>query len=661
MPRTKLKLALICAFGLAVSTASAQDYKLSCLTYDWDKNPVVYVADSAVRANATVVLLSKKINEYRFNDKTKELELYYCAHTIKYVNDNKSIEDNNKIYVATGREQSLVTVKSRVINNGKIVSEASEKDFVQVEEEGRKYNMLAVKGLEKGFIVETITITKIDGFELYDDEYFQGDAPVKQAEFYLIAPGHTDFKCKGYNNFGAIKDSILDERHIYYGISKDIPAMNADETYSLLNANKQRVEFVYLQNNNTKKMNAKWPELGRIFFDRMSANYDKNQKDLDKVLSKMELKNAKSEAEKIFMIENYLKTNISVDSDADDAPTFAETFKRKVAGPFRFNQIMAQAYRKAGINIEYVLTCDKGYKRFDPDLDSWSYLRNVLFYVPSLKKYIDPGQPLKRVGSINSDYLGQSGLFVKLVEIGDVVSATASVKTIAPNDVAQSADIEKYTARFTPDLTKLVIDYNREMNGYAEQGIKALYFVVNDEKKKEFIEGFVKGLAKDAKVEDLVVENYNPGNYEEVNKPLVVKAKLTADHYVEPVGDTKILLKIGEMIGQQSEMYQDKPRFTPVDIDFAHSYQRLITITIPDGYEVKGLNALNINYAYNNDKGEPSFGFISSYKQEGNQLIVTCNEYYNHLYYPLSQFTDFKKVINAAADFNKITILFEKK
>jgi hypothetical protein len=322
---------------------------------------------------------------------------------------------------------------------------------------------------------------------------------------------------------------------------------------------------------------------------------------------------------------------------------------------------MAQTYRKAGINIEYVLTCNKSYKRFDPDLDSWSYLRNVLFYVPSLKKYIDPGQPLKRIGSINSDYLGQSGLFVKLVEIGDVVSATASVKTIAPNDVSQSADMETYAVSFTPELDKLVINYNREMNGYAEQGIKALYFLFNDEKKKEFIEGFVKGMAKDAKVEDLMVENYKPSSLDEVNKPLVIKAKLTADHYVEPVGDTKILLKVGELIGQQSEMYQEKPRFTPVDIDFAHSYQRLITITIPEGYEVKGLNALNISYAYNNEKGEPSFGFISSYKQENNRLVITCNEYYKDLFYPLSQFADFKKVINAAADFNKITILFEKK
>ncbi|MES2689597.1 MAG: DUF3857 domain-containing protein, partial [Bacteroidota bacterium] len=595
-----------------------------------------------------------------FNETTKQLDLYYLYHTIKYINDNKSIEDNNKIYVQSNESQSIVNVKARVISKGKVIYEATQKDFKEVEEEGRKYNMLAVEGLEKGVVIEYISITKLTEFELYDDDYFQLNAPIKKAEFYLIVPGHTDFRCKSYNGFGNIADSTVDGRHVYYGTSLNIPAIDNEEKYSLVNANKQRIEYVYYYNKETKKMNAKWPELGRTFFDRVNYNYDKNQKDLDKILAKIDLKTAANDVEKVFRIENFLKTNISLDQESEDAPTFMESLKKKAASQYRFNQIMAQAFRKAGIPVEIILTCTKDYKRFDPDFDSWSYLRNVLFYMPSVKQYIDPSQSFKRVGTINTDYLGQDGLFIKIVEIGDAVSATASVKTIAANDVTKSRDEETYTASFNNDLGSLNIHYDRKMNGYSEQGLKSVYFVVDDEKKKEFIEGFVKGLAKDAKLENLKVENYDPTKFDEVYKPFGINADLAADYYVEPVGEGKILLKVGELIGQQSEMYQDKPRFTPIDIDFTHSYNRQIMITIPTGYKVKGLDKLNMNFAYNNAKGQPSFGFISSCKEESGKIMITCTEYYNDITYPVAQFNEFKKVINAAADFNKISILFEK-
>jgi hypothetical protein len=97
-----------------------------------------------------------------------------------------------------------------------------------------------------------------------------------------------------------------------------------------------------------------------------------------------------------------------------------------------------------------------------------------------------------------------------------------------------------------------------------------------------------------------------------------------------------------------------------VDISYAHSYNRTLTIIIPKGYHIKGLDKLNINHTFNNTSDKPSFGFVSSYTLEGDKLIITCKEYYNDLSYSVAQFEDFKRVINDAADFNKISILIEK-
>lgn len=653
---------LLAAGAICLSQAYAQDYKLTSLDYAWEETPVNYTPDSAAQANASVFLQMKKVNEYRFNETTGNLDLYYLVHTIKYVNDNKAVEESNKIYIASNESMKVMNVKARVINKGKVVYQASEKDFKEVEEEGRKYNMLAVEGLEKGFVIEYFSIVKTPVFDLYDDETFQTNAPVKKAEFYLIVPGHTDFRCKNYNGFGAVNDTIIDERHIYYGASFDIPAIDNEEKYSLINANKQRVEYNFAVNRDPKnyRVNSKWPEIGRKYFDNVYFDYDKNKKELDKVLAKINLKNAGSDAEKIYLIENYLKRNVAVESSVTDPETFSGSFKQKAASQYRFNRIMAQCFRKAGIPFEMVLTCSKNYKRFDGDFDSWSFLRSVLFYMPTIKQYIDPSEEFDRVGTINSNFLGQDGLFIKMVEIGDVVSATASIRNIQANDVKQSRDEEVYTVSFNSDLTAINLHYDRRMNGYSEQGLKALYYVVDEEKKKEFMENFVKGLAKNAKIENLKVENYDPTVYEQVKAPLVITADLTAEYYVDPVSDGKVLLKVGEIIGQQSEMYQDKPRFTPIDINFTHSYNRQIVITIPEGYKVKGLEKLNMNYVHNNEKGEPSFGFVSSYKEENGKIVITCTEYYNDISYPVGQFNNFKQVINAAADFNKITILFER-
>ena len=53
-------------------------------------------------------------------------------------------------------------------------------------------------------------------------------------------------------------------------------------------------------------------------------------------------------------------------------------------------------------------------------------------------------------------------------------------------------------------------------------------------------------------------------------------------------------------------------------------------------------------------------GFVSSYSEKEEEITVTNNEFYNIVNYPLDKFTEYKNVINAAADFNKIVIILSK-
>jgi hypothetical protein len=54
-------------------------------------------------------------------------------------------------------------------------------------------------------------------------------------------------------------------------------------------------------------------------------------------------------------------------------------------------------------------------------------------------------------------------------------------------------------------------------------------------------------------------------------------------------------------------------------------------------------------------------GFVSSYTIQDNTIEVIIREYYDNTMYSISNYNDFQKVINAAADFNKISVVLQKK
>ncbi len=69
---------------------------------------------------------------------------------------------------------------------------------------------------------------------------------------------------------------------------------------------------------------------------------------------------------------------------------------------------------------------------------------------------------------------------------------------------------------------------------------------------------------------------------------------------------------------------------------------------------------MKFNIAYH-DQDEIPFLFKSDYTLKDDLLEVRVEEFYKQIYAPLSRYEDFRKVVNAAADFNKITLVLEKK
>jgi hypothetical protein len=81
---------------------------------------------------------------------------------------------------------------------------------------------------------------------------------------------------------------------------------------------------------------------------------------------------------------------------------------------------------------------------------------------------------------------------------------------------------------------------------------------------------------------------------------------------------------------------------------------------IPAGYTISNPNDLNISQTYM-ENGQLTMGFVSDYVVKGNILSVHIMEQYRRTTYPLTQFQQFQKIINASADFNKVVLVLEKK
>ncbi|RYZ40358.1 MAG: hypothetical protein EOP49_29605 [Sphingobacteriales bacterium] len=86
---------------------------------------------------------------------------------------------------------------------------------------------------------------------------------------------------------------------------------------------------------------------------------------------------------------------------------------------------------------------------------------------------------------------------------------------------------------------------------------------------------------------------------------------------------------------------------------------RKISIVVPEGYKIANPEAVRLK-AEHLAGDKPTMGFISDYKLDGNKMEITISEFYNQLIYPLTDIEIYKKVVNAAADFNKVVLVFEK-
>ncbi|WMX17400.1 MULTISPECIES: DUF3857 domain-containing protein [unclassified Aureispira] len=124
---------------------------------------------------------------------------------------------------------------------------------------------------------------------------------------------------------------------------------------------------------------------------------------------------------------------------------------------------------------------------------------------------------------------------------------------------------------------------------------------------------------------------------------------------VKKVGPNYVI-KAGRLVGGQLILAEDEmERTVDIHMNYPRGYEYEIEITIPEGYEVKGLD----NFTNNIDNETGSLK--SSASLNGNILTITFNKYYKNNYEPAKNWDMMKAFLIPGGEFLTKEILLKKK
>jgi hypothetical protein len=627
------------------------------LNYDWDKKPVLNATDPKYKDSDYYTVKEKHVLEYAYNS-NNELGLYETKHVITHINNDKGVEYKNKMYISSSKIIEMVDIRARCITaSGKVINldKNSIKQVDNFEDRG-PYTIFAFEGVEPNCDIEYMYTSKkyVTTYGSFDKQF---SFPQKNMEIDFITPKNLIFELKSYNGFPQFTSDTSNQK-VNHLVTKatDIPEFET-EKYSADEAS--RMYFSYHLRYNTATSKAKyytWNTIGNDFI----TTYYKTEKDDSKAVSKLIDKSGAgkkaTDLEKIKTLESYVKKNIIYTTEPPENLTLEKAVNQKVISGFLLNKLFVTAAIEMNINFELVFTNNRFECEFDGNFEGHTQLNELLIYFPSIGKYLTPANYYSRLGFPPAQFTYNKALYVKATEVSGTIAAITKIKSIPGSEYTASQNVIKAKVSFEGEDFTPKTNISHEFTGYSSFNIQPIFYVLTEEQKKESAESILKQVGENTVVKNYKVENTEAENI--LEKPFIINGNIETSQLVEKAGE-KFLYKVGLIIGPQAELYQEKPRKNDIVLEYAHGFVRNIEIEIPAGYKISNLKDLELNVVLSEDNKETAY-FKSTQKVEGNKLIVDISEQYMKTFYSKALYKEYKDVINAAADFNKVTLIFEK-
>lgn len=626
--------------------------------YDWNTLPAQNQSDTIKSVDGTVVLLERRITEVYLNPKDIFEEIYVFHKKIK-VESHQAVNEQNKIYIPVKDVIEILKIEARFISpNGKITELKNEsiKEIDNLENKGN-YKTFAIEGAEVGGQVEYYYILKRK-LNPFGSVFIQEDVPKGDIAIIYSYPSKLGFLIKSYNGFPDFKTSSGGDDRIYLKANAGyIPSLKS-ERYAYYKANLQRYEFTLAYNSYTSALRIySWAKACNTIYENLYPLKKNEASAISDWLKKMKL-SGKDTVAKIREIENVVKSEISISEDNHQEMDLADIIKLKQSGKYNAVRLFVALLRAADIDFELVMTSDMETTPFDPQFNSYNFLDEYLVYFPSAKAFLTPDDQSYRLGMIPSNYQGGFGIFMHPISYNDKMSTLAyDIRQIPQASCFSNTDSLFQVITLDLDQAELKARTRRTFYGDIGRSFQAFWQFTPQDRRDELMKVVFNMGSENTRIDSYKISNETP---ECIGlKPISWEVESTATALVENAGDD-IIVKIGETIGTQSELYQSTTRKLPIKIDVLRNYYRKILFNIPEGYVVTNPTDLNMHVEMLNN-GKTSCIFTSDAKVEGRQLVIISTEYYAESDYPAYRYEEFRNVINASADYNKKTLILKKK
>lgn len=648
---------ILAAFSLSAlaQTIVYEDYK-------WEEKPAPFKA--AAGDTTSEIILQDNI-AYQAAIENDEGVEYYFRHTKTFVNSDEAIERNNRVYLPAGLKSEIKRMDVRVIKPNGTTIEMNNTDIKEAVDEAteRKFQYLAVRGLETGCIVEEVFLIKTPADFTGRIFTMQSIYPKQNCSFEIIYPKYLVFDTKSYNGFPELEDdsTFTEEGLKCKKASVAFIASLKDEKYANRTAHLQKVGYKLTGSYRSGNLNINsFDKVSGLFYQNMNKELSKREsKALDKIFNAAELSSAESEEDKIRKLEDYIKKAIFYSEEVPYGTPIDKMLEVKAGDASGLTRLYVAALNKLGIEHELLVTCDHTETIFEKDFESYNYLDDYFIYFPQYNRHLSPTHFLYRYGLIPFQFRNHYGLYIRKSSLGSSAAGTGKVRFIKPDSYIENTDSLIISVDFSKGMEAPVYNYRITNSGHEAVSQQCLLDYLNEEKKKDEIrKAIFKAFFDETEVENFKVENEGTEYF--AQKPYVVSGTISSPKFLDKAG-AKYLFKVGDLIGPQEQLYQEETRQMPIEMNYCKNYVRTIRFKIPDGYKVSNAEKLNMDIYHKNAAGEKIMGFFSSYKITDAEVSVLVEEYYKEINLPVQEYEPFKAVINASADFNKIVLLFEPK
>ena len=623
-------------------------YSQSYLNIDWDSDKTIsFPSESDLYG-----IFNNHYVEYFKSKFTEEVYVYETRHTKTKINKINNPLDN-EIIISKINVSEIVDVRAKIINKDTIISYSFDemKKMINSDDSDENYNNYKLPNLNEEDIVEIMYTVKKD-FNFNGNKIIEESFPILLSKFILI---ENNFKSniKIYNsNNSFVSEIIFDGKKSKQIIFNNLNA-TANEQYSTPIANKIKISYQCYENRDDVSQIEYWGNLAQnvseLFFPK---KVNKKAKEILKEIKYGYVKIPWDELKMANAIDEYIKTNFII-SDEDDPKLndIEYILSNKISNDFSIIQVYSSLFKEANIEYEVAISCNRYFLKFDPELFDSNQLREFLIYLPNQEKYISPNRVEYRVSEAPENLLGNYGIF-----IDNDLDYYFSEITLFDRDFSQ---IKKNIKVNIPrNLNKIKIDEIRSFSGYWAIANRNYIYLSESEKTDFLVDFFTINGLDNKKVRKYNIKNFDI-SHNTFNTPLEITSTIsTSDLIEEKEGLT--YLKIGKVIGLQSNLFEEKQRINPIEINFPNSYDYNIKVNIPRGYKIVDYSELNKSKEYISVDGNSTAKFLSKATVNGNVLNINIKEYYKELRYNKKRYQEFREVINAAAKFYESSLLLEK-